>query len=113
MHDCLRAGFYGLKKKDAPLNSHDKVAQLFDFKKLDIFFAEDSLKKQRGDNSPASRRTHVVRLIKLDCRQLLPLWRDCWFLPGLQERSGELQMNIAKPKDGELEKLHMEKYRFL
>lgn len=39
---------------------------MFDFKKLDIFFAEDSLKKkQRGDNSPASRRTHVVRLIKL------------------------------------------------
>ena len=83
---------------------------MFDFKKLDIFFAEDSLKKkQRGDNSPASRRTHVVRLIKLGLPAIAAALAGLLvILPGLQERSGELQMNIAKPKDGELEKLHME-----
>lgn len=83
---------------------------MFDFKKLDVFFAEDSLKKKGRENDRnIVRRTRAVRLVKL----LLPAVAAALaglliVLPGLQDRSGDLQLNIAKPKDGELEKLHME-----
>ncbi len=83
---------------------------MFDFKKLDIFFAEDSLKKKGQEKDmTVARRTRTVRLIKL----LLPAVAAALIgllivLPGLQERSGEFQLNITKPKAGELEKLHME-----
>lgn len=83
---------------------------MFDFKKLDVFFAEDSLKKKGRENDRnIVRRTRAVRLVKL----LLPAVAAALaglliVLPGLQDRGGDLQLNIAKPKDGELEKLHME-----
>ena len=82
---------------------------MFDFKKLDVFFAEDSLKKKGRENDRnIVRRTRAVRLVKL----LLPAVAAALaglliVLPGLQDRGGDLQLNIAKPKDGELEKLHM------
>ena len=43
---------------------------MFDFKKLDVFFAEDSLKKKGRENDRnIVRRTRAVRLVKL----LLPV----------------------------------------
>ena len=83
---------------------------MFDFKKLDTFFAEDSLQKKGTEtNAVFLRRTRTVRLIKL----LLPAVAAALaglliILPGLKDRSGDLQLNIPKPKSGELEKLHME-----
>ena len=76
---------------------------MFDFKKLDVFFAEDSLKKKGRENDRnIVRRTRAVRLVKL----LLPAVAAALaglliVLPGLQDRGGDLQLNIAKPKDGE------------
>ncbi len=82
---------------------------MFDFKKLDIFFAENLKKENREKDKAVIRRNRMLRAVKL----LLPAVAAALagllvILPGLREREGEFQLRINKPKAGELEKLHME-----
>ena len=83
---------------------------MVDFKKLDLFFVFFSLQKaKRKKEKAANRRQRRMRLVKL----LLPAVAAALagllvLLPGLSDKNGEFQLKISRPKDGELEKLHME-----
>ncbi len=82
---------------------------MFDFKKLDIFFAENLKKENQENDKAAIRRKRILRGVKL----LLPAVAAALaglliILPGLREREGDFKLEINKPKAGELEKLHME-----
>lgn len=82
---------------------------MFDFKKLDIFFAENLKKENQEKDKAVIRRNRILRAAKL----LLPAVAAALagllvILPGLREREGDFQLEINKPKAGELEKLHME-----
>lgn len=82
---------------------------MVDFKKLDKIFAEDDLQQPEYNDKSNSKRVKIVRWVKL----LLPAFAAALagllvLLPGMRERNTEFQLNIPKPKEGELEKLHME-----
>ena len=83
---------------------------MVDFNKLDTLFAEDVLAdKAAKEEEKYNRHTRRVRIVKL----LLPAVAAALagllvILPEMQEKKGEFQLNIPKPKEGELEKLHIE-----
>ena len=81
---------------------------MVDFKKLDKLFADDSL-GLLTDKSATSKHTKIVRLVKL----LLPAIAAALagllvVLLSMQDREAEFQIHVPSPKEGELEKLHME-----
>ncbi len=83
---------------------------MFDFKKLDTFFAQDSINSKKNiSKSSFSKRIQLLRWIKLLLPAIAAILAGLLvLLPSLSERNGEFQLNIKKPNKGELEKLHME-----
>ena len=82
---------------------------MVDFNKLDVFFADDSFRKNNKHNKKIIRRTRTIRIIKLTLPMVAAALAGLLIvLPSLQSREDEFQINIPKPKAGELEKLHME-----
>lgn len=83
---------------------------MFDIKKLDSYFDEDSkLPATGGEKKILNRHTRVVRLAKLLLPSLAAILLGLLLLfPSIHKDTRDFRLDITRPKKGELEKLHVE-----
>lgn len=82
---------------------------MLDLKDIDIYFNADSEQPQNKSENMRSRHSRFVRIAKL----LLPsiaavLIGVLLAFPSIQNDSRDFRLDITRPKQGELEKLHVE-----
>ncbi len=82
---------------------------MIDLKKLDSYFNADSQQPAPGNKTVLSRHSRFVRLAKLALPSIAAVLIGVLLLfPSLRKDSRDFKLDITRPKQGELEKLHVE-----